>query len=399
VNILFVTPFFSPESGGVATYVEDMKRLLGARGHRAYVLRPGESDAVTKCRTGADGDVVEFNLRPPWISTARAKSILAFIVYLIPTLWRLYRFMRQHGIQVVSLEYPMTYMLYFYVIRAWTRVPIVVGLHGSDVLLLHTNDAVWRWIVPRLVRRADWVLAHSSSLLRDTQERIGSLGENCSYLHYGVECRRLRETAEKAKAIAPIPKGEYVLTVAKLYPRKALDVLLRAIHLLKGRHCGYRFVIVGDGPEESRLKGMAVELGIDSVVIFAGDVKNDIVPALFKHCAFFALSSRVEPFGIVLLEAMTFGKAIAATSAGGIPEFVRDGHNGLLVPIEDSGALADRIERLIRDKVLREKIGWNGRMVVEKQFDYDKLAMKYEALLEDQIRRANGGEKSYGASR
>lgn len=391
MNILFVTPFFSPQSGGVATYVQDIKRLLAARGHHVYVLRPGDSDVVTECSSGTGGDVVELNLRAPWISTVPVRAVIAFLLYFIPTLWRLYRFVRRRNIQLVSLEYPMTYMLYFYVIRKWTGIPIVVGLHGSDVLLLHTNDSVSQWLVRRIIRRADWILAHSVSLVRDAHDRVGNLGKNCSYLHYGVECARLRDAAERAMTIAPIPKGDYVLTVAKLYPRKGLDVLLRAIHVLKSSHCQYRFAIVGDGPEESRLKSMAAELGIDSMVLFLGDIKNDIVPALFKQCAFFALSSRVEPFGIVLLEAMTFGKAIVATTAGGIPEFIRDGHNGLLVAVEDSRALADSIDRLIRDKDLRERIGENGRMVVEEQYDYDKLVVRYEELFKEQIRRANAG--------
>ena len=391
MNILFVTPFFSPQSGGVATYVQDIKRLLTARGHHVYVLRPGDSDVLTACSSGTDDDVVALNLRPPWISTVPVRAVIAFLLYFIPTLRRLSRFVRQKNIQLISLEYPMTYMLYFYVIRKWTGIPIVVGLHGSDVLLLHTNDSVWQWLVRRIIRRADWVLAHSVSLVQDAHDRVGNLEKNCSYLHYGVECARLRDAAERALASAPIPKGDYVLTVAKLYPRKGLDILLRAIHVLKSSHCPYRFAIVGDGPEESRLKSMAAELGIESMVLFLGDVKNEIVPALFKRCAFFALSSRVEPFGIVLLEAMTFGKAIVATTAGGIPEFIRDGHNGLLVAVEDSQALAESIDRLIRDKDLRERIGENGRVVVEEQYDYDKLVFRYEELFKEQIRRANAG--------
>ncbi|WP_447602490.1 glycosyltransferase family 4 protein [Nitrospira sp. Nam80] len=391
MNILFVTPFFNPQSGGVATYVQDIKRLLGARGHSIYVLRPGDSDTVEACPLAMEDGVLQLYLRPPWISTVPVRAVAAFLLYFVPTMWRLYRFVRRNNIQVISLEYPMTYMVYFYLIRAWTGIPIVVGLHGSDVLLLHTNDVVCQWIVRRIIRRANWILAHSASLVRDAHEKIGKLSHNHSFLHYGVECKRLRDAAESAAAIAPIPDGDFILTVAKLYPRKGLDVLLRAIQVLKssGAQCRYRFVIAGDGPEESRLKSMTSELGIESMVLFAGDVKNDIVPALFERCAFFALSSRVEPFGIVLLEAMTFGKAIVATTAGGIPEFVQDGHNGLLVPIEDSQALAAAIDKLIRNKDLRDKIGGNGRMIVEEQYDYDKLVVQYEELFKEQVRRSH----------
>ncbi len=391
MNILFVTPFFSPQSGGVATYVQDIRRLLGARGHSVYVLRPGDSDVVKACSSVNENDILELNLRPPWIPEVPFRAVAAFLLYFIPTIWRLYRFIRTKNIQVISLEYPMTYMVYFYAVRRWTGIPLVVGLHGSDVLLLHTNDVVWQWIVRQIVRRADWILAHSVSLVQDANEKIGKLGRNCSFLHYGVECKRLRDAAENALPIAPIPTGNYILTVAKLYPRKGLDVLLRAVHILKKFNHEYRFVIVGDGPEEGRLKSMAVELGIESTVQFAGDVKNNIVPALFKQCAFFALSSRVEPFGIVLLEAMTFGKAIVATTAGGIPEFIRDGHNGLLVAVEDSQALAANIDRLIRDRDLRERIGNNGRMVVEEQYDYARLIVKYEELYRQQIGRPHAG--------
>jgi glycosyltransferase involved in cell wall biosynthesis len=391
VNILFVTPFYAPQSGGVATYVQDIKRLLSARGHCIHVLCPGDSEVVQERSSRSDEGVVELNLRAPWIPTVPVKGVVAFLVYLIPTLWRLHRFMAKNKIQLVSLEYPLSCMIYFFILRMWTGIPIVVGLHGSDVLLLHTNDSVSQRILRGIVRRADWVLAHSVSLLADARVKVGKLRENCSYLHYGVECSRLRETAETATASAPIPDGDYVLTVAKLYPRKGLDVLLRAIHLLKQSHQGFRFVIVGDGPEEDRLKNMATELGIASMVVFAGDVKNDVVPALFKRCAFFALSSRVEPFGIVLLEAMTFGKAIVATTAGGIPEFVQDGHNGLLIPVEDHQALAECIQKLLVDKELRERIGRNGRMVVEEQYDYDKLIIRYEELFKEQMRRVDVG--------
>ena len=135
MNILFVTPFFKPQTGGVVTYIDDLRNLLSEKGHNMYVLRAGEPNAVTECPLSDDSKVFEFNMRVPWISTVPIKAMIAFLVYFIPTVWRLTRFMRERRIQLVSLEYPMPYMLYFYVLRPWTRVPIVVGLHGSDLLL------------------------------------------------------------------------------------------------------------------------------------------------------------------------------------------------------------------------------------------------------------------------
>ena len=144
---------------------------------------------------------------------------------------------------------------------------------------------------------------------------------------------------------------------------------------------------MGDGPEELRLKKLAKQLDIESMVSFLGDVKNTVVPVLFKHCEFLVLPSRVEPFGIVLLEAMTFEKAVVATKAGGIPEFVQDGVNGLLVATEDIQGLAEKINILLHDKSLRESIGRNGRLFVEEKYDYEKLVVKYEELFERLVTR------------
>ena len=89
-----------------------------------------------------------------------------------------------------------------------------------------------------------------------------------------------------------------------------------------------------------------------------------------------------EPFGIVFLEAMTFGKAIIATNVGGIPEFVVEGFNGLLVPSEDSDVLAEKIELCIENQDVRERLGRNGLSVVETQYDYGALILRYEWLYE-----------------
>jgi hypothetical protein len=172
------------------------------------------------------------------------------------------------------------------------------------------------------------------------------------------------------------------LTVAKLYPRKGIDILLESISKLGPKIHDVCFAIAGDGPEEHALQQRARELGIEQRVVFLGDIENKDIPALMKTCEFFVLPSRSEPFGIVFLEAMTFGKAIVATNVGGIPEFVVDGFNGLLVPSEDSDALAEKIELCIENQAVRERLGRNGRSVVETQYDYAALILRYERLYE-----------------
>ena len=321
-------------------------------------------------------------MREFWYPRSRVKGLVASGVYFFPTLIKLFLFLRRHQINLVLLEYPVPHMFYFYILRMMVPYKICVDLHGSDVIELHRSLWFQQSLVRGMIRCADWVLAHSASLMDEAQRIVGPLKGKCSYLHNWVDCDRIRERAKSIHGTKSLPDGPFVLTAAKLYPRKALDVLLQAISRIMHSVEGCQFVIAGDGPEEGRLREMAKAPKVDELVRFVGDIPNDEIPAWFSRCELFVLPSRSEPFGIVLLEAMTFGKAIVATRVGGIPEFVTHGFNGLLVPSEDSDALAESIRILLVDKELRSAIGRNGLERVEKEFNVKSLMGKYESLFE-----------------
>jgi glycosyltransferase involved in cell wall biosynthesis len=346
------------------------------------VLRPGESDTIVRCPLTPDDKVYEFYMRGPWFPDAPLRGILATGFYFVPTLFRLARFLRQHRIDLVCVEYPLPYMMYLIFLRRWNRIKLLVGLHGDDVLSLHLLSRLDQTVVRALVRHSDWVLAHSASLFEQAEGVFGGMAAKGSYLPYGVECERIRKQAMAAQNGTILQSRPYILTVAKLYERKGLDILLEAVSRANGRLAGHRFLIVGDGPEESKLKHLAADLGIDQHVTLPGEVPSREIPELFQYCEFFVLPSRSEPFGIVLLEAMTLGKAIVATRVGGIPEFIKDGDTGLLVESGDSQALSEGILRLIQDQELRARLGKNGLQFVETGYDYCNLILRYEELFQ-----------------
>src|SRR6478672_966620 len=110
--------------------------------------------------------------------------------------------------------------------------------------------------------------------------------------------------------------------------------------------------------------------------------KREVIQ-LLTHATVFACPSLYEPLGIVNLEAMACGTAVAASRVGGIPEVVADGETGLLVPPNDPAALAEAVARVGADPSLRARLGAAGRRRAEERFSYDRIAREVEALDEE----------------
>jgi glycosyltransferase involved in cell wall biosynthesis len=186
-----------------------------------------------------------------------------------------------------------------------------------------------------------------------------------------------------------------VLSVCRFYPRKRLDVLLRAVALLRDDIPQLEVRIVGGGPEYQRLRRLSSELRVEWAVRWVGDASLNQLAAEYNRSDVFCLPSVQEGFGIVFLEAMAAGKPIVAARAAAVPEVVR---NGILVQPEDPEALADGILRLYRDADLRATLANAGLRDVE-QFAMQRVArrflsevakiapaVKIPAALQDQVR-------------
>jgi glycosyltransferase involved in cell wall biosynthesis len=172
---------------------------------------------------------------------------------------------------------------------------------------------------------------------------------------------------------APDPRKFTVLSVCRFYPRKRVDVLLRAAALLRGRIPTLEVRIIGNGPEYSRLQRIWLELGLGSTIRWLGDVSMSTLASEYRGADTFCLPSVQEGFGIVFLEAMAAGKPIVAARAGAVPEVVR---NGILVEPENPEALAEAILRLFRDPDLRDSLGLLGLRDVE-QFEMHRIAKRF----------------------
>lgn len=185
-----------------------------------------------------------------------------------------------------------------------------------------------------------------------------------------VERTALIHTHASFPDVEPLPRGTLttpedaplLLALARLHWKKGLDVLLIALAELPDAYLW----IAGDGPLRHELEGKAEALGVSQRVRFLG--WRDDRARLLKAADVCVFPSRYEPFGTVMVDAWAAGVPLVAAAAQGPKAYVKDGENGLLVPIDDIPSLVTAIRRAIDDQALRERIIVGGRQTYETTF-------------------------------
>ena len=193
----------------------------------------------------------------------------------------------------------------------------------------------------------------------------------------GVELDRPRRSA--AAAVQPVT----VLSVGRLRAPKDFTTLVRAVAACKPG--AVRLLIVGDGPDRPQVAGEIARLGLDGTVELRA--ARDDVDALLAEADVVVLSSDSEGMPMSVLEAMAAGLPVIASAVGGVPEVVRDGETGALVPPRDPVALGRAITRLAEDPALRQRFGAAGRRRAEREFALAGFQRAHVELYRAALRR------------
>lgn len=213
-------------------------------------------------------------------------------------------------------------------------------------------------------------------------------------IHTGIEPERFcracgGEELARLKKRLGLGAGLVVGSIGRLSPVKghrffvdALGGIVRKGHALRG-------LIIGDGPDEESLKALAAERGLQGSLCFLGSQTD--TAAYLAIMDIFVFPSEKEGLGLSLLEAMASGRACVASDVGGISDIVQDGKTGLLFPAGDAGAMGERILRLAADATLRERLGEEGRRLVQERFSLDVMAEKMLAMYRSVIAGAGRG--------
>jgi colanic acid/amylovoran biosynthesis glycosyltransferase len=185
-----------------------------------------------------------------------------------------------------------------------------------------------------------------------------------------------------------------ILCVGRLVPDKGQYILLAAINRLVKSYPNIRLRLVGDGPDRDGLALMIAGNGLSDHVTLEGSVNQDRIRDYYRKADIFVLASFAEGVPVVLMEAMAMQIPCISTFVAGIPELIRNGIDGILVPASDDRELARAIQQLIDDPGLRWRLGAAGRARVIERYDLDRNVAQLARIFADRI----GGHRTHGQS-
>ncbi|MGQ0626450.1 MAG: glycosyltransferase [Sporichthyaceae bacterium] len=289
----------------------------------------------------------------------------------LATVPRLRRLLEQADPDLVHAHYVSSYGLLGALVN---RHPYVVSVWGADVYDFPAGGPAQRKAVTFALRRADAICSTSQAMADETAKYTDA---PIAITPFGVDPHQF--------APAPrLPDGRVVFGIVKTMKAKyGIDVLLRAYRGftdLVGPEAAARtdLVIVGGGPQLEEYQALAGELDLGERVRFTGAIAHAEVPAMINSFDVFVVPSVLdsESFGVAAVEAQACGVPVLVSAVGGLPEVIRDGATGFVVPPRDPEALAQRMRELHDDPALRGRLGAAGREHARAKYTWQENATR-----------------------
>lgn len=266
-------------------------------------------------------------------------------------------------------------------------VPLLLTLQeGDSEAHILRRVGIWYPFWKQLFRKADRIQVISTYLAEFARRH----GARCpiEVVPNGVDLKNFEISAAGQRIkLAQADDIKVIITTSRLVPKNGIDVLIRAVAELKNTAPAQRLklMILGEGPEQEKLKKLAGDLGVGRETEFVGHVDPAGVGRYLFLSDVFVRPSRSEGLGSSFLEAMAAGVPIIGTAVGGIPDFLKHGETGLVVKVDDPKDLTQKIKQILADGGLRQRLANNGARLVRERYTWESVAHKMRQLFSQLI--------------
>lgn len=351
------------EVNGAVIHCLLLTRSLAQRGHRVTLLcRPNAF--IAKQLAGDNVEIVTSDMHRWPLDELRRIACLC----------------RERDIQIIHTHMTRAHNFGVF-LRRFAHIPCVATAHT------HLIQPQWMF--------NDHVIAVSDATGQFQRSRSRVRAERIETVHGFMDFGRFANVGEEArretrKALGIDEETPLLAIIGDIIPRKGLLHLVRALPKIIAAVPNVRLAIVGEpkrGTEYyEKARAEARKLNVNDHILWLGQRRD--VPQIMAALDVYILASLDEMFPVAVLEAMAAGKAIVATRVGGVPESVREGQTGLLVPPENADALADAILKLLMDAPLRSEMGARAREAAQNDFSVESQTPRLEAVFARVIDRS-----------
>lgn len=375
MRICIVNALFHPFSGGVEKHMYELSRELVRQGVEVTIITARlrgtpayeEIDGVKVHRIPCMEIKVPGFYPPPMISAP------GFFRYLK-------RLDEQYHFDIIHLQ--NRYFVSFNMAALYCRLkkkPFMMTIHNARPvgisLPVTIGGSAYDWLIGRWpFAMADRIIAVSKWVKGDIAKYHIDAGKIIP-VHNGINVGEFRPSAARnVRAQYGIGDNPMLLFVGRMITQKGISYLIDAMPLVLKAHPEAKLFLVGRGSLLEGLKSKVASMRLEKSVIFSGYMSEEMLKEAYGTCDLFVLPSVWEVLPIAVLEAMSSGKPIVCTDAGGDREMVRDGVNGFVVPMRSPKALAEKINVVLSDADMRSRMGAASRKIAEEEFDWKLIA-------------------------
>jgi len=375
VTLCFVSDYYPtlPHFGGIAVYTQRIARALTARGHRVHVVVARAAEHADKMEEGVH---VHYR-RARWLPLAgRWLPGLGESLCIAGFLAALHRRHRFDAVEIPNWEG-------MGLASAWAPgLRVAIRLHTS---LAESIEMAGRqparaerftiWMERTSARRARAVVTHSTS----HRDRMAA-----SYGRQDIEVIPHGVTIPGQPAP---PAGRSILAIGRMNPRKGMETLFKAIPKVLAQWPDASFRVVGPDENHPQVQALRAQLAGPGRVEFPGMVSPQGLEQFYDESALYVSPAIYESFGLTFAEAMAHGRPVVGCNASAVPEIVRDGVDGILVPPGDAEALAAAMVTLISDEPLRRRMGASARQRAVENYSIETAAGRSESFFQSMLER------------
>ena len=273
-----------------------------------------------------------------------------------------------------------------WLIKQCDGIPYACYVHGEE-LNTAASSREFRWLVQRVFRSADFIIANSQNTAKILFEKWRIPPNRVRQLYPGVDLTRFAPAPRSREVRSSLGWGDrpVIMTVGRLQKRKGHDQMILALKEIQKEGPDVLYAIVGNGEECSPLENLVAQQELGAHVQFLSAVPDDMLVRCYQQCDVFVLPNRefegdFEGFGMVLLEAQACGKPVVAGASGGTVETMRVPDTGRIVPCDDSRELSAVIVELLKNPELRAPMGVAAREWVASHFDWEVLSLQAKTV-------------------